>query len=202
MFKILFRVLSNHLLIYLDKNQKPTANGGGNRELALPQTVIYVNGSKSFDDWAITKWKWVRNEKSLAIGSIGEKSDESPVLILTDISPGIYIFNLTVYDEQGLSDTDVVSVNVKGDPMLYYLVDIILHCNVKHFTETQYTTLKGKLALLVKDGTKLQVGVFIVICFYLQVTVLGSRNETSCWCGNGTNYVLCGNSRRESSSCK
>lgn len=152
----------------------------------MPQNVIYVNGSKSFDDWAITKWKWVRNEKSLAIGNIGEKSDESPVLILTDISPGIYIFNLTVYDEQGLSDTDVVSITVKGDPMLYYLVDIILHCNVKHLTETQYTTLKGKLALLVKDGTKLKVCVYITFDFfdfdYLKQIILGSRNETNCRC--------------------
>lgn len=144
-------------MLFLDKNQKPVAVAGDDLTIDLPRNVIYLNGSKSHDDWAITRWKWTRDEKSLAIGNIGEKSDESPVLILTDVTPGVYIFNLTVFDEQGLSDTDTVALTVRNDPMLYNLVEITLNYNVNHLTEAQYTSLKGKLALLVKDGTKLLV---------------------------------------------
>lgn len=128
--------------------------------MALPINAVMVNGSNSKDDWAIVKWKWTRDEKSLAIGSVAEKSDESPILILTDVIVGTYIFNLTVYDEQGLSDTDTVSIVVKNDPKLLYLVEITVDANAKHLSQAQYNTLVGKLALLVVDGSKLQVRSF------------------------------------------
>lgn len=141
----------------LDKNQKPIANAGNNFTVELPRNVIFVNGSKSKDDWAIVKWKWTRDSNSLAIGKIAENTDESPILILTDVTVGTYIFNLTVYDEQGLSDTDQVTFIVKNDPKLFYLVEIVLNVYSNYLTESQYNTLKGKLALLTNDGTKLQV---------------------------------------------
>lgn len=91
------------------------------------------------------------------MGNIAEKSDETPLLQITDLVVGRYVFNLTVFDEQGLSDTDTVSFIVRNDPKLYYLVEITLDEDVKVLTEAQYGTLKGKLALLVQDGTTLQV---------------------------------------------
>lgn len=147
-------MLKNFLL---DKNQQPKANAGGNIEAELPRNAIYLNGSKSSDDWAIVKWKWTRVDDSLAIGNIAEGSDETSVLIVTDVEPGTYIFNLTVFDEQGLSDTDSAFLVVKPDPMLYYLIDITIDCDVRHLTQSQLNTLKGKLALLVTDGTKLNI---------------------------------------------
>lgn len=143
--------------LFLDKNQEPTADAGPDFEVELPKNVVMLNGSNSKDDWAIVKWKWTRDDKSLAIGNIAEKTDEQPVLILTDIAVGKYIFNLTVYDEQGLSDTDSVTLLVKNDPMLYYLVEITIELDAKTLTQAQYNSLTGKLALLVKDGSKLQV---------------------------------------------
>lgn len=122
-----------------------------------------LNGSESKDDWAIVKWKWTRDENSLAIGYIAEKTDESPVLILTDVTVGKYIFNLTVSDEQGLSDTDSVTFVVKNDPKLFYLIEITIDVDAKFLTEAQFNTLKGKLALLVKDGSKLQVRCFLIL---------------------------------------
>lgn len=148
-------------LIYLiDKNQKPVANAGGNFEIDLPRNVVVLNGTKSSDDWAVTRWKWTRHESSIAVGNIAEKSDETPLLQLTDLVVGRYIFNLTVFDEQGLSDTDTVTFVVNNDAKLYYLVEITLDEDVKMLKEAQYATLKGKLALLVQDGTQLQVSSF------------------------------------------
>lgn len=144
--------------MFSDENMKPKANAGGDFEIELPRNVVTINGSKSSDDWAITKWKWTRHDSSLAVGNIAEKSDETALLRLTDLIAGKYVFNLTVYDEQGLSDTDTVTFVVKNDPKLFYLVEITLDEDVKLLTEAQYENLKGKLALLMKDGTRLQVG--------------------------------------------
>lgn len=140
-----------------NSNQKPKANAGGNFEIELPRSAIYVNGSKSSDDWSIEQWKWVRDDSSLAMGSFAEGSDSSPVLVLVDAVAGKYVFNLTVYDRQGLSDTDTVYVTVKSDPKLYYLIEMIIDSDIQHISDVQYRIIKGKLALLVKDGTKLQV---------------------------------------------
>lgn len=146
-----------YVTVNQNKNQKPTANAGPDFTVELPKNVVMLNGSNSKDDWAIVKWKWTRDENSLAIGYIAEETDESPVLILTDVAVGKYIFNLTVYDEQGLSDTDSITFIVKNDPKLFYLVEITIDVDAKSLTEAQFNTLRGKLALLVRDGSKLQV---------------------------------------------
>ncbi|KAJ8910157.1 hypothetical protein NQ315_007486 [Exocentrus adspersus] len=146
-----------YITVNQNKNQKPTANAGEDFTVELPRNVVILNGSNSKDDWAIVNWKWSRDENSLAIGNIAEKTDESPILIITDITAGKYIFNLTVFDEQGLSDTDSVTFIVKNDPKLFYLVDITIDVDAKFLTEAQFNNLKGKLALLVTDGSKLQV---------------------------------------------
>ncbi|KAL3274510.1 hypothetical protein HHI36_015893 [Cryptolaemus montrouzieri] len=144
-----------YIIVNQNKNQKPTANAGDDFDVELPRSVIYVNGSSSKDDWAIVKWKWTRDDKSLALGNIAEKSEESPVLIISDVAVGKYIFNLTVFDEQGLSDTDSVTINVKRDPKLFYLIESTVDVDANYLTEAQYTVLKGKLALLMADGYKM-----------------------------------------------
>lgn len=144
----------------LDKNQKPTANAGPDLEFELPRNVIYINGSASKDDWAIVKWKWTRDEKSLALGNIAENSDQSPVLIISDVAVGKYILNLTVFDEQGLSDTDSVTINVKHDPKLFYLIESTIDIYANYLTEVQYEILKRKLALLVSNEHKMIVSIW------------------------------------------
>lgn len=153
------------VFLFLDKNQKPIANAGGNLEVELPLNAIYVNGSKSSDDWEIIKWKWLRADNSLALGNIAEGSDETAVLILTNVVAGKYVFNLSVYDEQGMMDIDTVTVTVKTNPKLYYLVEITIDCDINLLTEGQYNIIKGKLALLVKNNMKLQV--YLVSDFFM-----------------------------------
>ncbi|KAF7265718.1 hypothetical protein GWI33_020801 [Rhynchophorus ferrugineus] len=146
-----------YVIVNQNKNQKPTANAGEDFTVELPINGLSINGSNSKDDWEIVKWQWVRDDKSLAVGNIVEKTDESPILIVTDVSVGTYIFNLTVYDHQGLSDTDSIKVIVKNDPKLFYLIQLTVDVDAKFLTQIQYNTLKAKLALLVTDGCKLQV---------------------------------------------
>lgn len=77
--------------------------------------------------------------------------------MLTDVEPGRYVFTLTVWDEQGLSDSDTISVMVKEDPRLYQLVELTVAVDAERLTELQFKMLQAKLTLLVKDGTKLHV---------------------------------------------
>lgn len=107
----------------------------------------------------------------MALGNIVEETDESPVLIITDLAVGKYIFNLTVYDEQGLSDSDIITFIVKHDSKLFYLVELTIDVDANTLTEEQYDVLKGKLALLVKDGSKVKVRIcfcnyFVYLIFY------------------------------------
>ncbi|CAG9767299.1 unnamed protein product [Ceutorhynchus assimilis] len=146
-----------YIIVNQNKNQKPTANAGPDLTVELPINGLIINGSESKDDWEIVKWQWIRDEKSLAVGNIVEKSDQSPILILTDVSVGTYIFNLTVSDKQGLEDTDSVTVVVKNDPKLFFLVELIVDVDSKFLTEAQFDNMKAKLALLVKEGSKLVV---------------------------------------------
>lgn len=132
--------------------------------MELPINGLIINGSQSKDDWEIVKWQWTRDEKSLAVGNIVENTDQSAVLILTDVTVGTYIFNLTVFDKQGLSDIDSVTVTVKNDPMLFFLVELTVDVDAQFMTEAQYNTLKAKLALLVNEGSTLKVSIFR-ICF-------------------------------------
>lgn len=142
---------------FVDKNQQPKANAGGDLNIVLPIDVISINGSKSSDDLAIVKWNWKREDVSLAVGNIVKGTDETSILMLTNVAPGRYVFQLTVWDEQGLSDSDTVSLMVKEDPQLYQLVELTVEADSRRMTQSQFQTLQAKLALLVKDGTKLRV---------------------------------------------
>lgn len=78
-----------------------------------PVSALIINGTQSTDDLRIGQWQWSRDPSSLAIGTIVEGTDQSPVLMVTDIVPGRYVFKLKVTDDQGLNSEDTVSVIVK-----------------------------------------------------------------------------------------
>lgn len=141
-----------------------------------------MNGSKSSDDLGIAKYEWVRDGTSLAIGSILGNTDHEPVLIvsifyvnivplfglkskylrffilqITNIVAGRYVFKLTVYDAQGLSSSDTVSVIVHPDPLLFNLVEITFTVGVSALTEAEVISLQQKLVLLLGNNMKLIV---------------------------------------------
>ena len=55
-----------------------------------------INGSGSSDDLAVKKWLWKREPSSLAAGKVVGESSKEPMLRLTDLVPGKYVFSLTV----------------------------------------------------------------------------------------------------------
>lgn len=76
---------------------------------------------------------------------------------LTNIEPGRYVFELTVTDDQGESDRDTVSVQVKPDPLEMSLMEMTLNTPVSTFTQGQLDTLIQKMTLLLKGGTQVNV---------------------------------------------
>ncbi|XP_023702907.1 dyslexia-associated protein KIAA0319-like protein isoform X3 [Cryptotermes secundus] len=140
-----------------NENAKPKADAGPDQIITLPISVITVNGSQSSDDLGIVKWEWIREPSSLAFGRVIDDSDHSPVLMLTDVIPGRYVFRLRVTDEQGATEEDTVSVIVKRDPHLYHLVELTLNIEGRWLTKAQESSLEMKLSLLLRDEAEIHV---------------------------------------------
>ncbi|XP_053610675.1 dyslexia-associated protein KIAA0319 [Plodia interpunctella] len=140
-----------------NQNTPPKANAGGDHVLNLPIPVLVLNGSRSSDDFRIVSWKWTRSPSGLASGTVILHSDTQPVLMLTNIEAGRYVFELTVTDDQGESGRDTVSVQVKPDPLDMNLLELTLNTPVATFTQGQLDSLVQKMTLLLKDDVKVNV---------------------------------------------
>ncbi|CAB3253365.1 unnamed protein product [Arctia plantaginis] len=140
-----------------NKNSPPKADAGGDQVLTLPMSVLILNGSKSSDDFRIVTWKWTRSGSGLAAGHVILHSDTKPVLLLTNIEVGRYVFELTVIDDQGESDRDTVSVQIKPDPLEMNLLELTLNMPVTTFTQGQLDSLVQKITLLLKEDIRMNV---------------------------------------------
>ncbi|KAG7209539.1 hypothetical protein KM043_015619 [Ampulex compressa] len=140
-----------------NKNASPKANAGGDQVVIAPISALIINGSQSTDDLKIGQWLWTREASSLAIGTIVQDTDKSPILMLTDIVPGRYVFRLKVTDDQGLSNEDTVSVIVKPDSQILYLVELTLNIGANVLTVSQKNSLVVKLQMLLKDEASIIV---------------------------------------------
>ncbi|KAK8746359.1 hypothetical protein OTU49_017374 [Cherax quadricarinatus] len=130
-----------------DKNVPPKANAGGDFSVVLPVSVVEVDGSKSADDVAVTKWLWERDATSLAAGKVINGSDHSPILMFTDVVAGGYVWKLTVWDEQGAFTSDTVSIIVKEGPHHLDEVEVVVGGDIGALSYSQLTTLLQKLEL-------------------------------------------------------
>ncbi len=110
---------------------------GGDRNETLPLNVLLVNGSLSYDDLAIVNYSWTRESDSLAVGNVIGTSDREPVLKLTNIVAGRYIYKLTVMDEQGLTGSQTVKINILEDPLELNLVEVILTAKASNLTQQE-----------------------------------------------------------------
>ncbi|ALC43405.1 CG7565 [Drosophila busckii] len=148
---------STWVKIVQERNAAPIANAGGDRTITLPVTAIYLNGSQSWDDLAVVNYSWTREESSLAAGSVIGHTDKQPIMILSNVVQGRYVFKLTVSDEQGLSSTDTVSINVHADPLLPYLLQVTLPMGISVLTQSEVDSIVQKLQLLLGDENKIQI---------------------------------------------
>lgn len=76
---------------------------------------------------------------------------------MTNIVPGRYVFKLTVYDAQGLTGQDTVSIIVHADPMLMNLVELTFTISVSVLTQSEIESLTQKLKLLLGDNVVIHI---------------------------------------------
>ncbi len=79
-----------------DSNMSPVARAGADFSLTLPASVAVLNGSASWDDLGVARWRWVRQPESLAAGAVVGETDRRAVLMLVDLVPGRYTWALHV----------------------------------------------------------------------------------------------------------
>ncbi|CAH2284496.1 dyslexia-associated KIAA0319 homolog isoform X1 [Pelobates cultripes] len=133
-----------------EKNSPPQAHAGGTHILVLPNNSINLDGSKSVGDQGLVSYQWTRDGQSPAAGDVMYSSYKEPVLQLTNLVEGIYLFYLKVTDTKGNSNTDTATVEVRPDPRKQNLVELILKVAVGLLTEQQKDTLVRQLAVLLK----------------------------------------------------
>lgn len=76
------------------------------------------------------------------------------MLQLTNIVAGRYVFKLTVFDAQGLSNRDTVSVIVHPDPLLLNLVEMTFTTTVTVLNQAEILSLQQKMILLLGNNMK------------------------------------------------
>ena len=92
----------------------PVAEAGQDVAMTLPESSVTLDGSQSTAKGMITAWHWT---KISGPGGPEIESPDSPVTVVSKLAGGTYKFELKVTDNNGLSSTDIVTVDVK-EPVL------------------------------------------------------------------------------------
>ncbi|RXM93158.1 Dyslexia-associated protein KIAA0319-like protein, partial [Acipenser ruthenus] len=138
------------VIVKEELNQPPVARISGNVQLTLPLNMAALDGSKSSDDKGVVTYQWSRDEGSPAAGDVLNQSDRQPVLLLTNLVEGTYIFNLRVSDAKGESSTARGTVEVRPDPQRSDLVEMLLAVGVSQVSERQKGMLVRQIAVLLR----------------------------------------------------
>ena len=141
------------------RNTPPIANAGGDQSLTLPVALMVINGTKSTDDLRIVSYAWTRERSSIAAGDVVSPPG-SPVLMVTNVIPGRYVFKLTVTDDQGSTGEDIARVIVHPDANLLNLVDLTMAIEFSSLTQSELEIILQKISLFLGDNKKVTVRSF------------------------------------------
>ncbi|TRY71683.1 hypothetical protein TCAL_16200 [Tigriopus californicus] len=162
-----------------DANSAPVADAGEDFAVTLPVNSVYLNGSLSKDDLKVTKWLWTRAPNSLAAGKIVGNTDVQPALLIADLVPGQYTFELQVWDEQGKSSSDSVTLTVKENPEKKNVVQAVFNADIASLTQTQLSNLiQGWVYYCIAVGNYAVIH-FIVVRSTTSINPVGSSPSAS-----------------------
>jgi hypothetical protein len=92
-----------------EKNQPPIADAGISTSITLPLDTITLVGLGTDADGQVVSYLW---NKVSGPTSFSISNALSPSPLLSDLTQGVYIFQLTVTDNEGATGSDTVSVTV------------------------------------------------------------------------------------------
>ncbi|MBX2895942.1 MAG: T9SS type B sorting domain-containing protein [Cyclobacteriaceae bacterium] len=92
----------------LQGNQSPTANAGNDQAITLPTNSINLVGTGIDPDGSIVGYSWTKVSGPAA----NLTNTNTPILVVTNMVQGTYIFSLTVTDNEGSTGSDQVTVTV------------------------------------------------------------------------------------------
>jgi len=95
-------------------NLSPVANAGSDSTLAYSRSSTVLTGSGSDADGTVVAYSWTK----LSGPSATIVSPASSTTSVTGLTPGTYIFQLTVTDNLGATHSSTVTVTVTGPPEL------------------------------------------------------------------------------------
>ena len=90
-------------------NEMPVVNAGPDRSLAVPSGKITLQGSAEDPDGEIVSYQWAKISGGVATLS----GTDSPVLGISGVGEGTYVFRLTSADDAGGSASDEVTIILK-----------------------------------------------------------------------------------------
>ena len=90
-------------------NKPPVVKAGSDRTLVLPANSLYVQGSADDPDGKIASFTWTK----VSGGTASLSGANSAKFRAYNLKEGIYVFRLTVKDNDGASRSDDMSVHVK-----------------------------------------------------------------------------------------
>ncbi len=107
----------------LIENEKPIADAGGDKNLTLPDNAVMLDGSDSHDkDGDIVAFAW----EKISGADVSIEGSTTSQLSLSNLVEGAYEFKLTVTDDHGDSDHDIVELNVSPMPVVQEVVSFTL----------------------------------------------------------------------------
>lgn len=96
-------------------NKKPVANAGSDRSITLPTNSVQLDGSGSDDpDGSISSYAWIKVSGPPAGGAIA--SSNSKATNITGLLEGVYVYQLTVADNDKATASDRVTITVHPQP--------------------------------------------------------------------------------------
>ena len=104
----------NVIVSVIATNQNPTANAGTDITLTLPTNSTSLPGTGSDPDGSITTYLWEQISGPSTITITNANNAEATVTALVE---GTYQFQLTVTDDDGAQDADIMNVTVQPAPV-------------------------------------------------------------------------------------
>uniref|UniRef100_UPI00398F2475 dyslexia-associated protein KIAA0319-like n=1 Tax=Pristiophorus japonicus TaxID=55135 RepID=UPI00398F2475 len=99
------------VIVQPERNSPPIANVGPDKELISPVESTTLDGEGSTDDQGISSYRW----EKISGPDVKVVDNDKAVAMVMGLQVGMYQFRLTVSDQQGLSNSQTVTITVRKE---------------------------------------------------------------------------------------